>query len=463
MFRYLLKSGVSYTILSFLQPVLGFLLLPLITQNYSNESYGIYVLLLVFSVFFTLISGLSISLAMSNYHFNHISDIQSSKNFLKSVFQYATAFNIGIFLLGGGLIITFYSNPLLTNTSIILAILCGLSEVYSNSSLVYFKNLKKIRIASICSLVSIFANLIFSLAIIFNKLDLSFLFLAKFIANILILILVYFIEKLWQAKARFKLIKAGLTYSIKLIPWLIFGWFLYYIDRFIIEDKIDFETLGTFGIIITISGAIQIFYTGATGAIQPLFMEAFLKKDKKKEVEFLSWFIHIAGIGFLGLISLIGIIEVVLGDQYLGIGKNIFIASFAFFFTILHYVVNFELIAQKQSQLVGIFNSISGIVYLVIIYFDKSLTLSEVIIYFLYSKMIGSTLILAIFGIMNKQLSFVLSIMQNFMLYLILFLAALLLSGYIHYQWAYCIVGVIGIILSILIKAKHVWRFINAN
>ena len=192
-------------------------------------------------------------------------------------------------------------------------------------------------------------------------------------------------------------------------------------------------------------------------------MDAFLKKDKKKEVEFLSWFTNIAGIGFLGMISLIGLIEVVLGDVYLGIGQSIFIASFAFFFTILHYIVNVELVAQKRSQLVGIFNSISGIIYLVIIYFDKSLTLSEVIWYFLFSKMIGSILILTTFGIIKKQLSIVLSIIQNFIPYVFLFFAALLLSKYMHYQWAYCIVGVIGIILIMLLKAKHIWRFINAN
>ncbi|MCB0480494.1 MAG: oligosaccharide flippase family protein [Flavobacteriales bacterium] len=463
MFSYLLKSGVSYTILSFLQPALAFLLLPLITQYYSKESYGIYVLLLVFSAFFTLISGLSISHAMNNFHFNYISDLKTSKDFLKSIFQYATLFNIGIFLVGGVLIVTFYSNPLLTNTTIFLAILCGLSEVYSNSSLVYYKNLKKIRIASICSLISILTNLVFSLLVILNKFNLSFLFLAKFATNVLILILVYFIEKLWQANTQFKLIKTGLAYSIKLIPWLVFAWFLYYIDRFIIEDKIDIETLGTFGIVITISGAIQIFYTGATGAIQPLFMDAFLKKEKKKEIEFLSWFVHLAGVGFLGLISLIGLIEVVLGEQYLDIGKNIFLASFAFFFTIPHYVVTVELIAQKRPQLVGFFNSFSGIAYLVIIFFDKSLTLSDVIFYFLFSKIIGSILILTIFGIIRKESSLVFMILQNLILYVVLFVAALMLSEYLQYQWAYSIVGITGIVLIMLIKVKHVWRFINAN
>ncbi|MCB0483186.1 MAG: oligosaccharide flippase family protein, partial [Flavobacteriales bacterium] len=276
MTNYLLKSSISYTAFSLLQPLLSFIILPFITNTYTIVAYGNYILLLAIMMFFSFVSAFCIGQSMPNYHFRHMHDEDASKEFLSNMIHFSALSNVVIFIL---LSILFYNIEIirfgLPVSHVIVAMAAGLADVFLMLFAQYYKNLRAVRMVGIAVISASALTLAGQITIIYYHFNIAWLLLVKFFCTVIICMALYNHEKLFSYNFSKKILSEPIAYALKLLPWIVLTWVLYYGDRLIIERILNAESLAFYGLALTISGLIQIGYTGFGGAIQPLYQRNY--------------------------------------------------------------------------------------------------------------------------------------------------------------------------------------------
>lgn len=269
-----MKAFFKFTSVGFIQPILGFLLLPIYLNYIPVSEYGILTLLTAFFAVFGSFSFLKSDMAMRTLFFNY-----DKKTEQRHLFQTLFGFQISlsvlwllIFLVIGNYLFEFIFSSevhyfpfgLLFSLTVFIG---GANNLY----LIYIQNQKKANlysklvIFSSCSQVGLQAILI----LVFDLGIQGYLY-GSLLPQILVLSYILLREnkvKLFRFKDP-TLIKS-LIFSISFIPFLILLTLEQNINKFMLEHFASLEVVAVFGVLFSISNIVVITNNIVDNSIRP--------------------------------------------------------------------------------------------------------------------------------------------------------------------------------------------------
>ena len=314
----LIKATLIFSVLSILQPLSNFLLLPVYTRYLSVQEYGYFSILNNVAVFFSILSGLNIVTSVVAFYKSYKSG-DDLKKFIGSVITFSIYFNTAILILfvlwGNGFSKLIFKETVPFFPNLFYAIAYGL---ISSGYLAYFNYLKyerKLKEFAILTIVQ-FAILVLLqyLFIVTFKKNITGALLSRLIAvSIIFLISLYLNRKYVFKKIDYKNnILPQLRYSIITGPAVLIGWLSSYADRFIIEHRTtNMEMLGQYSFLATICAMAELGIYAFNSAIQPFIFDSYVNKEQNAIKVYYKLFI--AGV----IICISGLIVVGTNLQFL--------------------------------------------------------------------------------------------------------------------------------------------------
>lgn len=305
-----LYNSLIYSLLTLLQPLSSLLLFPIYLSYLSIEEYGVLVLVTNVNIFITLIVGFGIGNAVHSFYFNYYHDHIQLKKYIATILNFCVVCSLGLIillLLAGPFLFRFIfsSNDLTFYPFGILSVITGCLSAISAPYLILLKNSRNIRIFFTLTILSIVLTVGLQLFFLMQmNLKVVGLLWARLIAAlipVLVIYLVFIRQFIFTINKR--LLLPSYHFSIRYLPTSIIAWINSYIDRFIIERLLDLQTLGIYGILITISSMIEMFYLSIVSAIQPIIFSVFAEKKTEKTIlnRVLRFYFHFVLLGFSAL------------------------------------------------------------------------------------------------------------------------------------------------------------------
>ncbi len=289
----LVKATLVFSILSILQPLANFLLLPVYTLYFGTENFGLLSILNNITAFLSIISGLNIVTSIIAFYKNYKTE-EEVKRFVSSVISFSFYTNLVILLIfciwANGFSNLMFHQKVDFYPNIFYAVFLGL---FSNAGLAYFyylkyqKQLLRFTILTIIQFIVIFI-LQYLFIVVFGR-GLTGAMEAKAITTVLIMMIVfYFLRSHIFRPIPLKTdIYPQLKYSIKIGAAVIIGWMGIYGDRTVLERFVhdNMYSLGQFSMVATICALIDISIISLYSAFQPYIFDAF-RENNNKQVKF---------------------------------------------------------------------------------------------------------------------------------------------------------------------------------
>jgi len=396
-------SFLKFTLISFLQPCLGFILLPIYLNYIPVEEYGVLTLLIAFFAIFNSFSFLKTDMAMRTLYFE-CSEEKEKKNLFLQLFSFNISLGllwIVFFLIAGNFIfeisfvntINFYPYGILF---LIQTLLSGVNNLY----IIYIQNQKNADLYSkiISTTVLGQAFLQFILIVGFSEGILGYLYGT---IAVQLLLFLYILSHQKRCKLfNFKndsLIKS-LKFSIAFVPFLILLIIEGNIDKFILEKYKSLTTVAEFGVLLSLSAILVLSLNILDNAIRP-FLYSFLVKPNKNntlEITTLTQFY----LDFAAIISCVlffigvNISEILQPQQYQNIYSFLPLLSISLVPYILNRYFSMVLVQQKKIKLL---NQIYFVKVLFIIVLLYTLIPSYGINGILYTALISNSINLIIY------------------------------------------------------------------
>ncbi len=95
----LISNSLIYSVLTFLQPLSSFILLPLYLNRLQPEEYAVFVLMTNFSAFISLVSALGIGSSVINFYFNYHKNPIELKKYISGIINFSIICNIVFFII----------------------------------------------------------------------------------------------------------------------------------------------------------------------------------------------------------------------------------------------------------------------------------------------------------------------------------------------------------------------------
>lgn len=255
------KQSAIYGLSRVSSKLIGFILLPIITLNFTVSQYGVYVLTdslyqILWAVFlFALESGII------RWYLNS-EDIIKRKKFLFTVTVFLFVLNLALNLL----ILIFlknitgivYNNPLYSNL-VIYASLIATAEAFS---FVFFLLLRIEEKAKLYTILSVTGSVISLLLQIYflqlTNMKLEGVFISRIIAPVVILLILlpYYFKHL-SFGIDIKILKELIIYSFPIMIGSVVFTLLNQVDRYILGYLTNVENVGIYGLAYNISGLIS--------------------------------------------------------------------------------------------------------------------------------------------------------------------------------------------------------------
>ncbi|MFD3275478.1 lipopolysaccharide biosynthesis protein [Aquirufa echingensis] len=248
----LFKHGIVYGLTSSLQNVLGFIMLPLLTNYFTPEIFGVYSILLLLSSLTSSIFYLGASSALGRFYFDEDSDLFRKKIITSALI--VTTFGAGM-LISTGFVISnslslylfrsiVYSKPILfiliaTAFSFLLNLMTLLLR-YEKKSFHFF----------LIIILGVLLNFI-STYFLLSKLNLGLLapIYSSLFSNIICFSVILFTRiNLLTKKVDVKLIKVVLNFGIQSSLAGLLFYVLEWVDRLIIKDLLNLNDVGIYSL-----------------------------------------------------------------------------------------------------------------------------------------------------------------------------------------------------------------------
>ncbi len=256
------KHSIIYGITSSLQSVLGFILLPILTQYYSTNTFGVYSIILLIAAFANAIFYLGASSALGRYYFE-----EDSEHYKKQIIT--TTFIISLFgaaiLVLLSTIINGYLSLCIFNTTdyafpISLALIGAAFGFLLTTMTVVLRYQKKSKTFLITTILGVLLNFIITY-IGLTKFNLEILapLYGTLISNLFcLLVLVGINTKIFTlslSKKHFTLISIfGIQLSVSSLLFYILEW----ADRLIINDLLSLSEVGVYSLGYRIASLLNI-------------------------------------------------------------------------------------------------------------------------------------------------------------------------------------------------------------
>jgi O-antigen/teichoic acid export membrane protein len=301
----LIKQSPGYSIAVVFPAITGFLLLPIFTHYISPSEYGIYALLQVVNVIFSIFASLGIP-AIIPFYFTEEFDLEKRKRKLGNILLWISLFNLSLFvffIIVGSKIFTFIFPTVEFYPYIVITLFSSIFSPYIDTPVVIWRMQEDAMRVAFMTLIKIFFISGFQLLfIVFMKLGLIGLLLGSLFGTaITAMVFMISIRKEISFFISRVELKKALRLGLPSIPNNIFVNAYRFADRVILERFVSHEILGLYYIALRFGEILRMGVDVFSQAWMPIFYKEAVDREKWEYIVQISTII----IMILGLSSLI--------------------------------------------------------------------------------------------------------------------------------------------------------------
>ncbi len=350
----LIKASSIYTLTSFFNALIPFILLPILTRYLTPEDYGIISMFGMLLTFIGVILGLNVHGAINRVFF------EQNINFKEYIFNCLLILISTSFV--SLILICIFINPIsklssISNLWILIAVISSFFQfVYLSLLSIYRSQMQAKKFAFFQILQSLINSLLTIILIIIYKKGWNGRLISQSIAIIFTGIFsLYIIMKHWVKKTiNLDYIKHSLKYSVPLIPQSLGGMLIMLPSRFIITNLIGLKATGIYTVGLQIGSIIGLFADAFNKAYSPWLFEKLNKSNKVIKLKIVK-FTYLYIILILLFAIFLSIISPLIGKYFLGKSFNestniiFFIALGASFHGMYYMFVNYLFYVYKTN------------------------------------------------------------------------------------------------------------------
>ena len=283
-------SFLKFTLISFLRPCIGIILLPIFLNYIPVNDYGILTLLIAFFTIFNSFIFLKTDLALRTLYFESNETLEK-KNLFLQLFSFNCSLSILwiiFFLVAGNFIfkISFDANVSFFPYGILFLIQILLSGT-NNLYLIYIQNQKNPNLYSKIVSSTVLGQTILQIVLIvfLSKGLIGYLYGSISVQLVLFIYILLQEKKLQLFNFKNNTLIKSLKFSIAFIPFLILLNLEQNIDKFILEKYQSLATIAEFGVLISIAGILILSLNILDNSIRPFLYTFLVKPTKDNAIE----------------------------------------------------------------------------------------------------------------------------------------------------------------------------------
>jgi len=466
----ILSATLIYGVLTFLQPLTSFLLLPIYLQIFDADEYGILSLMNNYTNLLGLIGALGIGGAFVSFFFDYYHNEERLKKFLGQVLSfsfYTTLLLGGLLLIFGGPLFRFIfkSDAIVYYPYGFLATLTGLLMCIEEPFRIYLRNKKELLKYTGIVLCNFILTVVVQLILI---LVLDYGIKGALIGRLTgvsvnAMIVVFWSRKHLTFRLDWRYLIKPLRFIKFLLPGTLLRWIYVLGDRFIIERLLTLVQVGLYSLLSNLVHAVEMVYFALLTAILPYLSEAYVLKGTErtqKLATLYNYYLSLTILAIFGVIMLVGNIHFVVSNQkYLAIQQYANILALGYLFSSFNHLLYYEFYFYKDSKTVLKYAilSVTMMVGLNLLLLAKYQLWGVVL-----ASLISRVCVLIVLFLWNKE-KFV--PFQNRRIYASIVMAMTLIAGteilirYYNYSLSLLSIGQFGImLLSLLFLNKNFRR-----
>lgn len=367
----LLKNSSIYLTSTLLNSIIPFALMPILTRYLTQDEYGQIAMFQTLIVAMSALVGFSVHGAASRKYYDNDITTSTLKKFNGACFQilmFSSSFVLLVTYFTEDLLAKYLNIPkewiifsvVIASTGFIVQIRLGQWQIRNSA--------KKFGFFQVCQSL-------------FNML-LSLLFVVVFIrgaegrieAQLIISLLFSFLAIYLLHKDRLinfcqwspKLINEALSFGIPLIPHVVGGFLLVFLDRFIINQELGVSDVAVYMVAVQLSSALNIIFQSFNKAYAPWLFEQLKINDIKQKINIVKMtYIYFAVVLILGALSfIIGPFVVILiaGEKYRASGSIIGWLCLGQIFNGMYLMVTNYIFYSKKTARLSMVTIFSGTV-----------------------------------------------------------------------------------------------------
>ena len=337
--NHLSKSILTFSVISFIRPALGILLLPMYLSYLSPSDYAELALYGIVAMVLGVFANFKLDHGMRTFFFDYEDDPKKQATYLRSVltasFIASSALIIFVFFMGDTIFDVFFSADKLSFYPL------GLMAVISNaigqatlSYFVYLQNNKWLKEFVTLRLIDIFITVL-SQVVFVTIFDLGILgiILGNLVSSLVTLLLV--LARNINCMLNWpdmKLLIPSLKFVLPLILFSFVTLFEKTSDRLVLERFLDYSDLGIYTLVLTLVGASALIFNSLDNAFRP-YLYSQLKKndDPQKITDFLTVYCALGLTSLMAIASLATNIYLITSNtRYEAVSEYVPLAAIAF-------------------------------------------------------------------------------------------------------------------------------------
>jgi O-antigen/teichoic acid export membrane protein len=368
--KQVLRHSFIYGISASMQSLVGFILLPILTNFITPRSFGVYSILLLMGAFASAIFYLGASSALGRFFFDE--DNETHKKKVISTAFFITLFGAILLISISILTASYLSLKLFSTEKYSLHIILTLSGASMGfllnlmSIILRFK--KKATSFLFISIVGLVINFVTTYYLLSQR---NFQILApiygNLISNSVCFILLVFLsldQFIWNIEKRYY--KNILTFGIQASAIGLLFYLLEWVDRLIIKDLLNLESVGIYSLGYRISAIINVlFITPFSLVWAPTRMEYAQKSNAKELMSKMSSYYSVAGVLFVSIALLFGadLMKILFKNPEYQLAANVFpLVMLANFFFGFQNILDIGIHISKKLYFYIIISAISIII-----------------------------------------------------------------------------------------------------
>ena len=282
-----IKNSGVYSIVSFLQKAIGFILLPVYTIYLSTSDYGIISIVTAMISFLSVFYMLSLQSSISRFYYDYKDDSEKTNQLFGTILNFILLLSIAltlIFIIFKDYLIA----PFTKGIPFYPYIFIGILVVFLNPVYLIFQTILQTKQESKSYALNQFLFFIINLSltvllVVFFNMKAKGVLYAILFTNIIFFAysVIHFIPII-KTGINFGLLKVTLIYSLPLLPHSLSAWSITLIDRFFINGLVGTSNVGIYNVGFQIASIVGIISIAINQAFVPWFFDKMKNNSNSK-------------------------------------------------------------------------------------------------------------------------------------------------------------------------------------
>lgn len=358
----LLKNSFIYVVLGFLPLAVNLLLAPVYSKFISPDEFGLVALATIFQGFLAVLITFGLDGAFSRVYFDYhkkeklVKGIMST--ILLAIITGGVLFWIVLYFSGDFIFDSFLQNEQFTFSKYgNLVFLTTFSTAIHAIFLSYYRNKEAVLTYSLVSLSFFFTSVAgILIGIVYFKAEAMGNIAGRAFGTTIvsaILLSLYFIKH--GIKFKVKYLKSSLVYSLPLIPYLLLLMLYNNIDKIMIEQHFELDTLGLYNFAFLLASVISVLIYAIFNAIAPRIYKLLTEVGEQttSEIKKINVLFHLIVLGLitLAIAVIVPFLKIFISEKYWAIQNYIPLLILVYIFQVYYVIYTVPLFFYNKTKI----------------------------------------------------------------------------------------------------------------